>query len=364
MAKPVMIMAGGTGGHVFPALAVAQEMRSRGIDVVWIGTRRGLEARIVPAAGIPIEWIGVGGLRGKSALNWLVSPLRVTSAVLQAARILWRHKPQVVLGMGGFVSGPGGVASRLLGNALVIHEQNAIAGLTNRLLAPFSTTVLEAFAGTFAARVHARAVGNPIRSAIVTLPAPELRFPDRSGPLRVLVIGGSLGARALNEAVPTAVATLPEISRPQIWHQTGDAHLEATQANYAAAQVTARVESFIENMAEAYGWADLVVCRSGALTVSELAAAGVPSVLVPYPYAVDDHQRANGEYLVRAGAAEIVLQKDLTADVLGRIISGYIGEDGVPDRARLLSMAQAARSVAKPGATDSVLQTCMEAARV
>lgn len=364
MAKPVMIMAGGTGGHVFPALAVAQEMRARGIDVIWIGTRRGLEARIVPAAGIPIEWIAVGGLRGKSALNWLMSPLRVTSAVFQAARILLRHKPQVVLGMGGFVSGPGGVASRLLGKALVIHEQNAIVGLTNRLLAPISTRVLEAFAGTFAPRVNARAVGNPIRSAIYMLPAPELRFSDRSGPLRVLVVGGSLGARALNEAVPTGVATLPESSRPQIWHQTGDAHLEATRANYAAAKVTARVDSFIENMAEAYEWADLVVCRSGALTVSELAAAGVPSVLVPYPYAVDDHQRANGEYLVRAGAAEIVLQKDLTADVLGRIMSGYIGANCLPDRARLLTMAQAARSVAKPSATDSVLQTCMEAARV
>lgn len=348
-----MIMAGGTGGHVFPALAVAAELRERGAEVFWLGTRQGLEAKVVPAAGISMEWVSVSGLRGKGLLAWLLAPWRLLWAVLQVLAVMLRQRPVVVLGMGGFVTGPGGVVTWLLRKPLVIHEQNAIAGLTNRLLAPLAQRVLEAFPGTFQGR-HAVHTGNPVRRAIAELPAPEERFAQRSGAVRLLVLGGSLGARALNEIVPAALAQLS--SRPEIWHQAGSRHLDEARAHYRDAGVTARVEPFIDDMAAAYGWADLVVCRAGALTIAELAAAGVGAVLVPYPHAVDDHQTRNAAYLADAGAAVIVQQRELTRDKLRDLLASLI------DRSRLLVMAQVARRLAKPQAAALVAEQCWEAA--
>jgi UDP-N-acetylglucosamine--N-acetylmuramyl-(pentapeptide) pyrophosphoryl-undecaprenol N-acetylglucosamine transferase len=352
----VMIMAGGTGGHVFPALAVATELRARGAEVFWLGTRQGLEARVVPAAGIDMEWVSVSGLRGKGWLPWLLAPGRLLWAVSQVLAVMLRRRPMVVLGMGGFVTGPGGVVTWLLRKPLVIHEQNAIAGLTNRLLAPLAQRVLEAFPGTFRGRraVH---VGNPVRRAIAELPTPEERFAQRGGAPRLLVLGGSLGARALNEIVPAVLKEFASSSRSaDIWHQAGSRHIDEAIAHYRDANVAARVEPFIDDMAAAYGWADLVVCRAGALTIAELAAAGVGAVLVPYPHAVDDHQTHNAAYLTDAGAAVMVQQRDLTKDKLRDLLASLF------DRARLLTMAQAARRLAKPQAAALVAEQCWEAA--
>jgi len=348
----VMIMAGGTGGHVFPALAVAAELRQRGAEVFWLGTRQGLEAKLVPAAGISMEWVSVSGLRGKGAAAWLLAPWRLLWAALQVLAVMLRQRPVVVLGMGGFVTGPGGVMTWLLRKPLVIHEQNAIAGLTNRLLAPLAQRVLEAFPGTFHGK-HVVHTGNPVRRVIADLPIPEQRFAARSGVLRLLVLGGSLGARALNEVVPATLAQLS--SRPEVWHQTGGRNLDETLEHYRVAAVTARVEPFIDDMAAAYGWADLVVCRAGALTVAELAAAGVGAVLVPYPHAVDDHQTRNAAYLSDAGAAVVIQQADLTRDSLCELWTS------LADRSRLLAMAQAARGLAQPQAAATVAALCWEA---
>ena len=349
----VMIMAGGTGGHVFPALAVAAELRERGAEVFWLGTRQGLEAKVVPAAGIGMEWVSVSGLRGKGWAAWLLAPWRLLWASLQVLAVMLRRRPVVVLGMGGFVTGPGGVMTWLLRKPLVIHEQNAIAGLTNRLLAPLALRVLEAFPGTFHGK-HITHTGNPVRRAIAALPVPEERFNGRDGALRLLVLGGSLGARALNEVVPAALAQLP--SRPEVWHQAGSRNLEETLEHYRAAAVTARVEPFIDDMADAYGWADLVVCRAGALTVAELAAAGVGAILVPYPHAVDDHQTHNAAYLSDAGAALVVQQREFTRDRLCELLATLV------DRSRLLAMAQAARDLAQPQAAATVAALCWEVA--
>jgi len=349
----VMIMAGGTGGHVFPALAVAAELRERGAEVFWLGTRQGLEAKLVPAAGISMEWVSVSGLRGKGAMAWLLAPWRLLWATLQVLAVILRQRPVVVLGMGGFVTGPGGFMTWLLRKPLVIHEQNAIAGLTNRLLAPLAQRVLEAFPGTFHGK-HVTHTGNPVRRAIAELPVPEQRFAARSGALRLLVLGGSLGARALNEVLPAALAQLS--SRPEVWHQAGSRNLDETLEHYRAAAVTARVEPFIDDMAAAYGWADLVVCRAGALTVAELAAAGVGAVLVPYPHAVDDHQTRNAAYLSDVGAAVVIQQAELTRERLRELWSS------LADRSRLLTMARAARSLAQPQAAATVAALCWEAA--
>lgn len=394
----VMIMAGGTGGHVFPALAVASALRARGADVFWLGTRQGLEAKVVPAAGISMEWVSVSGLRGKGLMAWLLAPWRLFWALLQVMEVLLRQRPLVVLGMGGFVTGPGGVATWLMRKPLVIHEQNAIAGLTNRLLAPLARRVLEAFPGTLHGK-HVLHTGNPVRSAIAELPAPELRFMGRSGAFRVLVLGGSLGARALNEVLPEALKALSAKDRvaasspaaepgsgagstpPQnidIWHQAGSRHLDEALQRYASAGVTARVEAFINDMEVAYGWADLVVCRAGALTVAELAAAGVGAVLVPYPHAVDDHQTRNAAYLTDVGAAVTVQQKDLTPETLCELLAALCGvattchpggreggsetNVGLIDRTRMLLMAQSARRLAQPLAAAAVAEQCWEVA--
>jgi len=333
----VMIMAGGTGGHVYPALAVAHELKARGHDVVWMGAPESFEARVVPAHGFPIEFIRVSGLRGKGLVKLLLAPLLLARALLDAWSVLRRAAPAVVLGMGGFAAGPGGLVARLWGLPLVIHEQNAVAGLTNRWLARMAQRVLQAFPETFAG---AATVGNPVRSQIQALAEPAARFAGRTGTLRLLVIGGSQGARALNERVPEALALMPPAQRPEVRHQAGRT-IEVARAAYERAGVKASVEAFIEDMAAAYAWADLVVCRAGASTIAELAAAGCGAVLVPFPAAVDDHQTRNGEYLVARGAAVLVAEADLSALQLVDLLIELFG-----DRARLLTMAQAARGAA------------------
>lgn len=359
----VMIMAGGTGGHVFPALAVARELRdAHGAEILWMGTAAGLEARVVPAAGFASEWIPVSGLRGKGALSWLTAPLRVLRAVWAALAVQRRHQPRFVLGMGGFASGPGGLAARLLGKPLVIHEQNAVAGLTNRMLARIANRVLQAFPNTFPASRKAVTVGNPVRAEILALPQPAKRLAGRSGPLRLLVVGGSLGALALNKLLPEAIRLLPPEQRPEVWHQAGRT-IEAAQQAYAGLDAemgeALRLVEFIEDMDAAYAWADLVICRAGALTVAELAAAGLPSLLVPFPYAVDDHQTRNGQYLVDAGAALLIAESELNAQRLLAAIQPLLN-----DRARLLAMAEAARGCAWPRATQDIVEHCLAAGQL
>lgn len=357
----VMIMAGGTGGHVFPALAVAQYLRTLGAQVAWLGTRRGLEFDVVPKAGFELHYLSIGGLRGKGTLTLLLAPFKLLMAVFQAVLIVNRYRPSVVLGLGGFVTGPGGVGAWLLRKPLVIHEQNALPGMTNRWLARIAVRVLEAFPGAFPPGTRALATGNPLRAEIVALLPPEQRFAGRDGKLRLLVLGGSLGAQALNAAVPAALALLPEAQRPKVWHQAGKRHIEETQRFYKYAQAQGDVVEFIADMAEAYAWADVVLCRAGALTVSELAAVGVAAVLVPYPHAVDDHQTVNAAYLTTVGAALLVQQPQLTAHHLAELLLSF-HEGGAPARARLLRMAMAARALAQPHATELVAQQMLRAA--
>lgn len=352
--RPILIMAGGTGGHVFPALAVADELRARGIPVVWLGTQKGIEARVVKQAGYPIEWLSITGLRGKNAATLLLAPFRLIIACVQALRIMQQRKPGAVLGMGGFTAGPGGLMAWLTRRPLIIHEQNAVAGMTNRILSHLAGEVLEAFPHTFQRKVTV--VGNPVREQIQQLPDPKSRIGSHKEALRILVIGGSLGAQRLNEIVPEAVSLLAADARPDIVHQTGLAKLEATQEIYQRLGVSARIEAFIDDMAEAYGWADLVICRAGAMTVFELAAAGVASILIPYPYAVDDHQTANAAYLVDAGAAIVKQQHELDSDWLSATISNMTRQ-----RDTLIRMATAARSMAKPDAARRVAERCIQA---
>lgn len=356
MAKPhVLIMAGGTGGHVFPALAVADELRSRGVEVSWMGTKAGLESRIVPEAGIPIHYIKVSGLRGKGLVGWLLAPVKLVIAIIHALAIVIKIKPVSVLGMGGFASGPGGVAAWLLRRPLVLHEQNAVIGMTNKLLSHIATRLMEAFPGAFKDNM-AEHVGNPIRKAISDLPEPAVRYQQREDAIRILVIGGSLGAQALNETVPQAIAALPESINVEVWHQSGANKLDITCDSYQQSSVTANVVSFVDDMAKAYAWADLVICRAGALTVSELSAAGVAAIFIPFPYAVDDHQTLNAQYLVDAGAARLMQQKSLTAESLSDCLQELIDKG----RSHLLKMAEAARTCAKPDATIDVANACLE----
>jgi len=348
-------MAGGTGGHVFPALAVAQALRDRKVAVTWLGTRRGIEAELVPANGLPINYIDVAGLRGKGVMKLLWAPLLLVRALWQALAVLRRERPDVVLGLGGFASGPGGVAAKLLRIPLVIHEQNAIAGTTNKLLGRVANRVLEAFPG---ALPRGEWTGNPVRAEISALPAPQQRIASPGRPRHLLVLGGSLGALAINRLVPEALALLPEADRPQVRHQCGKAHQQVTQATYRDAGVAAEVEPFIADMAAAYGWADLVICRAGALTVSELAAAGVGAVLVPFPHAIDDHQTHNGQWLVSGGAAEMIQQSALTAEKLASLL-----EDWLADGERLQNMGDNARKLARSQVAERVAEVCEEACR-
>lgn len=351
-----MIMAGGTGGHVFPALAVADRLRAQGADVFWLGTRQGLEARVVPAHGLEIEWVDVQGLRSTGWTRWLAAPLKLTHAMFQVFTVLRRRKPSVILGMGGFVSGPGGVMSRLMGIPLVIHEQNALPGMTNRWLSHIANRVLAAFPGALPKAV---VCGNPVRENIQALASPEERFGDRSGAIRLLILGGSQGAQALNEAVPAMLNSLGEADQPEVWHQTGQRDIDATLQRYEQAAVQGKIMSFIEDMAAAYAWADVVVCRAGALTIAELTAAGVGAVLVPYPYAVDDHQTKNAEYLVSGKAGYLLPQSELNAARLKEMLLPLLR-----DRVAALTLAKAARALAQPRAAETVAQVCLEVGQV
>lgn len=355
---PVMIAAGGTGGHVFPALAVADELRAGGVPVVWMGTHAGLEARVVPDAGIEVEWLTVSGLRGKGWRTRLLAPWTLTRACAQAWASLRRRRPRALLGMGGFAAGPGGLMARLVGCPLVLHEQNAVAGLTNRVLARFARRVLEAVPGTFPPLVSAEHVGNPVRAAIAQLPPPAERFAGREGAPRLLVLGGSQGARGLNERLPQALAALDADRRPQVRHQCGERHLETARAAYREAGVEAEVTAFIDDMAEAYGWTDLVIGRAGAMSVAELAAAGVGALLVPFPHAVDDHQTVNARWLEQAGAAVVVQEAELDAERLVHEL-----RDLLADRAALLERAERARALARPDAAAAVARVLTEVAR-
>lgn len=355
--RPVLVMAGGTGGHVFPGLAVARALTDAGVPVEWLGTHRGLEAKLVPPAGIPLNFVSVGGLRGKSLVTRLLGPVRIAWAVVQALVIMLRLRPRTVLGMGGFVSGPGGVAAWITRRRLVIHEQNAIAGLTNRLLSRLARQVLQAFPSTFPEQVEAATVGNPVRPEISAIEAPATRLVTRRGRVRLLVFGGSQGAMRINEVLPAALARLPDEIRPEVLHQTGERTRDVAEMAYQSAGVPADVRTFIEDMAEAYAWADLAVCRAGALTVSELAAAGLGSILIPFPAAVDDHQTRNAAHLELAGAARLVQERDLTPESLAAILKPLL----VDAEARR-AMAVAARSVAHPEALATIVQACLETA--
>ncbi|HEU0198270.1 MAG TPA: undecaprenyldiphospho-muramoylpentapeptide beta-N-acetylglucosaminyltransferase [Nevskiaceae bacterium] len=344
-----VIMAGGTGGHVYPALAVATELQRRGHTVTWMGTPDSFESRVVPQRGIPLELIRIAGLRGKGVVRWLQAPFRLWRGLLDARGVLKRQRPQVVLGMGGFAAGPGGLMAWLSRIPLVIHEQNAVAGMTNRWLAHVATVALEAFPRALAG---GRTVGNPVRADIAGLPGPAQRLAERSGAMRLLVLGGSLGAKALNERVPQALARLPAAARPEVRHQGGRT-VEVARAAYRAAGVVADVAPFIDDMAGAYAWADLVVCRAGASTIAELAAAGCASLLVPYPYAVDDHQTRNAEYLVAVGAAELVQEANLPTEALAQRLARLLA-----DRPRLVAMAIAARGASWPETAAVIADTC------
>lgn len=352
--KTFLIMAGGTGGHVFPALAIAQALRDQGHRVEWLGTLKGIEAKLVPAAGFVLHSLNIRGLRGRGLFNSLVAPYFILRAIISVYRLLRRLQPQVVMGLGGYVTGPGGVAAALAGIPLVIHEQNAIAGTTNRLLAKIARRVLTAFPQVLP---NATCIGNPIRPEILQLPPPQQRLKPQRQPMRLLVLGGSLGASALNQLLPKAIAKIPVDDRPDIWHQAGEAHAQLTELAYRELHVAVNIEAFIRDMASAIGWADLVICRAGALTVCELSAAGVAALLVPYPFAIDNHQTANAQWLANAGAALVRQQADLSPEWLARTLMDF-----AQNRQKLLHMAEAARALAHTQATALAVGTLLELA--
>jgi UDP-N-acetylglucosamine--N-acetylmuramyl-(pentapeptide) pyrophosphoryl-undecaprenol N-acetylglucosamine transferase len=410
-ARGVLIMAGGTGGHIFPGLAVAESLRRRGVEVRWLGARGAMETRQVPPAGIPLDVVDIAGLRGKGARGWLLAPWTLLRAVVQASRCLREHRPSCAVSFGGYAAGPGGLAARLRGVPLLVHEQNRIPGMTNRVLARLARRVLQAFPGTWDDALQPVTCGNPVRSEVAALPAPAVRFAGRDGPARLLVTGGSQGAQALNRLVPAALGLLPESMSVEVRHQCGRGRDDETRAAYHDAGVrdsghgrpqggllqeravgarlahdpgidqaghpvgarlardpghgrpqggllqrcSVEISEFIDDMAEAYGWADLVVCRAGALTVSEVAAAGLPAVFVPFPHAVDDHQTRNAEYLVERGAALLLPEAGATAQALAELLGALLA-----DRARRQQMAERARAAATPDAADRVAELCLQ----
>jgi UDP-N-acetylglucosamine--N-acetylmuramyl-(pentapeptide) pyrophosphoryl-undecaprenol N-acetylglucosamine transferase len=352
MTKTILIMAGGTGGHIMPGLAVADYLHDLGWHVVWMGTPGGMESRLVPGRGYEMSWVRFAALRGKGIVRKLLLPFNLLRGFWQAWHEIRRLRPNVVLGMGGFVSFPGGMMAVLAGVPLVLHEQNSVAGLANRVLATVADRIVTGFPNVLN---KGEWVGNPVVPAIAELAPPSERYGSREGPLRLLVVGGSLGAAALNEALPTALAQLPEAERPEVVHQSGEKHVETLTRAYEQAGVKARVVPFIKSMAGPYGWADLVVCRAGALTVAELAAAGLASILVPYPHAVDDHQTSNARFLSSAGAAILLPQGELTPERLAEVRT--------LKREQLLQMAEKARDLARPEATAAVARACIEIAK-
>lgn len=354
MKNSVLIMAGGTGGHVFPALAVAQELTRQGMDVHWLGTAKGIENDLVPRAGFPLHFLTISGLRGKGLAGLFSAPWRITKAIIQARKIIKKIQPVAVLGFGGYATGPGGVAARLAAVPLLIHEQNAIAGMTNKLLAPLSQVVMQAFPHALSGAIT---VGNPVREEVVNIAQPAVRFAQRmhsTQPLQVLVVGGSLGAQALNQTVLSALAMLSEEQRPQIIHQVGKQHFSTMTQAYHEAKINAQVVPFIDDMANAYANADLIICRAGALTVSEVSAAGCAALFVPFPFAVDDHQTSNANYLVAEQAGLLLPQKELDAKKLAQLWQHYQAH-----REELLSIAERARALAQTQATNKVVQQIM-----
>lgn len=354
-ARPVMILAGGTGGHIFPGIAVARALRDHDVPVVWMGSAGGMETRLVPAHGIAIDTLRIRGLRGKGAFALLTAPFKLVRALLDAMNILRRQRPRSVLSMGGFAAGPGGVAAWLLRRPLIVHEANRAPGFTNRVLAKIARRVLCGFPGSFAG--GGEVVGNPVRAEVAALPPPAQRFANRDGALRVLVLGGSQGARALNAAVPKAIAALSDLGI-EVRHQCGEALRAEAEAAYTQAGVNASIEPFIQDMAGAYAWADLLICRAGAMTLAEVCAAGIGALLVPFPAAVDDHQTRNAEYLVERGAARLLPQSDDLADRLQSALRELLS-----DRATLLAMAESARAAALPDAAAHVAAICMQESR-
>ncbi|NMM81906.1 undecaprenyldiphospho-muramoylpentapeptide beta-N-acetylglucosaminyltransferase [Acidovorax sp. SRB_14] len=350
--KTALIMAGGTGGHIFPGLAVAQELRARGWRVHWLGAPGSMESRIVPAQGFALETIDFGGVRGKGVLTLALLPLRLLRAFSQALAVVRRVRPDVVVGLGGYISFPGGMMAVLAGKPLVLHEQNSVAGLANRVLAGVADRVFTAFPNVFK---KAQWVGNPLRSAFTQQPGPAERFAGRSGPLRLLVVGGSLGARALNEIVPQALALMPADRRPVVTHQSGAAQIDALRARYAAAGVEAELTPFIDDTASAFAAADIIVCRAGASTVTEIAAIGAAAVFVPFPSAVDDHQTTNAQFLVQAGGGWLVQQRDLSPQGLAQMLQNM-------ERPALVERALKAKNMQKINATREVVTACEELA--
>ena len=351
----VLIMAGGTGGHIFPGLAVAKVLRKQNIPVRWLGAVDGMETHTVPQAGIDLDLVVMSGLRGMGWMRWVRMPLMLLHAVWQARNLLEANRPACAVSFGGYAAAPGGIAAWTMGVPLLVHEQNRVPGLTNRLLARFSRTILQGFPGTFPHTMSAIDSGNPVRRDVAALAEPQIRLAGRTGPLRMLVTGGSQGAHILNLVVPAALKMLPSCLATQIRHQAGTHGVDVALEAYAAAGVDAEVQPFIHDMATAYAWADLVICRSGALTVAELAAAGVASVLVPFAHAVDDHQTRNAEYLSGAKAALILPQASLDARTLATVLTELLS-----NRGELLSMAIAARYQALPDAAEKVVEACSE----
>ncbi|WP_220272008.1 undecaprenyldiphospho-muramoylpentapeptide beta-N-acetylglucosaminyltransferase [Crenobacter cavernae] len=347
--RTIMVMAGGTGGHIFPGLAVAKELTSRGWKVIWLGAEGGMETRLVPEHGFAIETVKIRGVRGNGIARKLALPFVMAGALLKSTVVIFRHRPDIAIGFGGYTGFPGGLASRFFWKPLIVHEQNSVAGLTNKLLSKIASRTLFAFPGAFPGTDGL--VGNPVRADIAAIAAPEARFAGRAGPLKVLVVGGSLGAKVFNDTVPEALARIPADRRPQVVHQAGSKAIDELKANYAKVGVTADCRAFIADMAAEYASADVVVCRAGALTVAELAAAGVGSLLVPYPHAVDDHQTGNARYLADAGAAKLLPQNELDVDGLADWLASLTRE-------QCLAMAEKARALALTDAAARVADVC------
>lgn len=351
--RPVMILAGGTGGHVFPALAIANELQGRGVPVVWVGTEKGIESKLVPDAGFPLLTMHVQGLRRKGLLQYLSAPIIIIRALSESIKIVVKHKPCVLLGMGGFVAGPCSLIGVLLRKPLIIHEQNSVLGLTNRILAPLCKKMFTGFP-IIDNRKKVEFCGNPVRKDLRNIEEPDTRLADRSGPKRILIIGGSQGAAALNEIVPSAIEILSASMPIEVWHQTGKGRMQDVVMAYQKFTSEVRVSEFVDDMAEAYRWADLIICRSGAITLAEIAAVGLASVLVPYPYAVDDHQTSNAQSFVTAGAASLVAESDLNASNLAELLTKLLN-----DSKQLVSMACAAKKLGTGNASQKIADECM-----
>src|SRR5690554_202080 len=347
MSKKILIMVGGTGGHVFPGLAVADALHGKGHKVVWLGTEKGIEARLVPNAGIAIHYIDVVGLRGKRITHLVAAPFKILRALMQSVQVLRKEKPDCVLGMGGFVAGPGALAAKLLGVPLVIHEQNAVAGTTNRLLSGLANCVLQAFPNTFADKKQTITVGNPVRKSL-----PQHQF-KQGDTLHVLIVGGSLGAKPINDVMPQVAAKLPKLS---VWHQTGKSQQQEVLEAYQP--IAARVDAFIDDMAAAYAWADIIVCRAGAMTVSEVAAVGLPAIFIPLPHAIDDHQTANAKILSEQKAAVLLAQKEMTVEHLVSLLKEFQQQ---PEKRQ--SMAEQCAKLGIRDADHKVMDTCLELAK-